>query len=535
VARKNVIQFSVEVVDKFSTKLGTMSQKFGAFAKKLSLAAAGIGAALLVATKRAIGMADQLGKTAKVIGVSAETLQEFRFAAAQSGVEARGLDDSLRRMQRRMGEFINSGAGPAQKAIESLGIEITDASGKFIGTERAFFRVVDAMQSMETVAERSAVAAQLFGDDFGPKLVTLTDQGVDGIKALTDEARRLGLVIDNESIAKAEKAQDAFNRLETAIRTKFIQAFADNAEAIELMATAFLNVVIESAKAFTEFGKWMGLIDKTVADLQGELAGLLAEQIEFVNKVGETVAAQSPYFERLEGKIADVIAQITKLNNLRDDAPDGEGGGSGAGGGGTKRPTTLSPLEKPGTLVGTFDGFAEWLQQNEMSMIPERLLEGLGEVSEKTKEISETAQDLGLQFVSAFEDAIVEGKKFREVMQGLLKDMLRLVTRKLLTEPFTAFFSEMLEGRAGGGPVSKGTPYIVGERGPEMFIPNASGSIASNSALMSGAGGMQFVTKIDARGADPGLIARLPQYMEQRDRRLMMKVKEYVETGSVRL
>jgi hypothetical protein len=48
-------------------------------------------------------------------------------------------------------------------------------------------------------------------------------------------------------------------------------------------------------------------------------------------------------------------------------------------------------------------------------------------------------------------------------------------------------------------------------------------------------GGMNFVTNIDARGADPGLIARLPQIMDARDRRLMLKMKDYVETGGMSL
>jgi phage tail tape-measure protein len=37
--------------------------------------------------------------------------------------------------------------------------------------------------------------------------------------------------------------------------------------------------------------------------------------------------------------------------------------------------------------------------------------------------------------------------------------------------------------KAGGGPVSANTPYMVGERGPEMFVPNSSGSIISNSDM----------------------------------------------------
>jgi hypothetical protein len=37
--------------------------------------------------------------------------------------------------------------------------------------------------------------------------------------------------------------------------------------------------------------------------------------------------------------------------------------------------------------------------------------------------------------------------------------------------------------RAAGGPVSGGEPYIVGERGPELFVPNRSGNIVPNNAM----------------------------------------------------
>jgi len=42
--------------------------------------------------------------------------------------------------------------------------------------------------------------------------------------------------------------------------------------------------------------------------------------------------------------------------------------------------------------------------------------------------------------------------------------------------------------RAAGGPVSGGSPYIVGERGPELFVPGSSGSIVPNGRM----GGMQI-------------------------------------------
>ena len=51
--------------------------------------------------------------------------------------------------------------------------------------------------------------------------------------------------------------------------------------------------------------------------------------------------------------------------------------------------------------------------------------------------------------------------------------------------------------RANGGAVSAGSPYIVGERGPELFIPGAQGNIVPNNAM----GGSNIVVNVDASGS----------------------------------
>ena len=43
-------------------------------------------------------------------------------------------------------------------------------------------------------------------------------------------------------------------------------------------------------------------------------------------------------------------------------------------------------------------------------------------------------------------------------------------------------------GKAIGGSVQAGQPYMVGERGPEMFVPNQSGSIVANNSMGAGSG-----------------------------------------------
>ncbi|MGQ0660222.1 tail tape measure protein [Sphingosinicella sp.] len=46
-------------------------------------------------------------------------------------------------------------------------------------------------------------------------------------------------------------------------------------------------------------------------------------------------------------------------------------------------------------------------------------------------------------------------------------------------------------GKAIGGPVSPGRPYLVGERGPELFVPAASGRIEAMRPLGRGGGGRE--------------------------------------------
>jgi|GEM_PF-5768550 len=56
-----------------------------------------------------------------------------------------------------------------------------------------------------------------------------------------------------------------------------------------------------------------------------------------------------------------------------------------------------------------------------------------------------------------------------------------------LPSPINA--TALYEGRAEGGQVTAGTPYVVGEAGPELFVPHTSGSIVPNHALYGGGAG----------------------------------------------
>jgi len=66
-------------------------------------------------------------------------------------------------------------------------------------------------------------------------------------------------------------------------------------------------------------------------------------------------------------------------------------------------------------------------------------------------------------------------------------------------------FMSMFSGRASGGSVQKGQPYMVGENGAEMFVPNQSGQIQQTARGGSGGGSTTVnfnINTVDARGFD---------------------------------
>ncbi len=90
--------------------------------------------------------------------------------------------------------------------------------------------------------------------------------------------------------------------------------------------------------------------------------------------------------------------------------------------------------------------------------------------------------------------AVISGKTSMDsLVTSILAGFDRISTTQFIVKPIenalTSVASALLPiggARAAGGPVDAGTPYLVGEQGPELFVPGASGAIAPNAALGGG-------------------------------------------------
>lgn len=116
--------------------------------------------------------------------------------------------------------------------------------------------------------------------------------------------------------------------------------------------------------------------------------------------------------------------------------------------------------------------------------------QALGRYVAQAKDSAQEAKTYFDTFTRGMEDAIVKfvqtGKfNFKDLANSMIAEFTRMQARKLMAGIFEIgsglFGATEIAGRAIGGPVSSNTPYVVGERGPELFVPRTAGSIIPNN------------------------------------------------------
>jgi hypothetical protein len=163
------------------------------------------------------------------------------------------------------------------------------------------------------------------------------------------------------------------------------------------------------------------------------------------------------------------------------------------------------------------------------------LAAALGEIQPATRAAARAADDLGSALANAFNGAIVRGKSLGDVLRNLAVELARVAVRETTRRTTTSLLGNIFSalpfggGLAEGGPVAPGVPYLVGERGPELFVPDMAGAVMPNGAL---AGGDVRVTyNIDARGADLGVEARIRAAMRETEARTLAAVQALADRG----
>jgi hypothetical protein len=147
-------------------------------------------------------------------------------------------------------------------------------------------------------------------------------------------------------------------------------------------------------------------------------------------------------------------------------------------------------------------------KQNELAAAGERIFDRMGD-----------------GFISAMQRGEDATESLRNVFVAALFDMQRELIKLALIDPFKkaagGFLKDALggldlfgggdvPGRAAGGPVTSGQPYIVGEKRPELFVPNSSGRIVPDLGGVGGRGDtVNIVNNFTIKALDARSVAEL--------------------------
>ncbi|MBX3444253.1 MAG: phage tail tape measure protein [Planctomyces sp.] len=186
---------------------------WGAALQKTGAIVAGLGTAvatpLIAAVKAFESAGSALAAAADRTGITVERLSRLSFAAAQSSTNLETLEGGLRQVAKLVAEA-GEGSKAAAAKLQKLGISLQEIQA--MTPDEQFRRIAQAISEIENPTLRAAAALDTFGKS-GTQLLPLMSGGAAGIKALEEEAERLGLTMSTKDANAARALGDALNRV----------------------------------------------------------------------------------------------------------------------------------------------------------------------------------------------------------------------------------------------------------------------------------------------------------------------------------
>lgn len=304
-------RFSIEAVfkaiDRVSAPISKMQNRVGKFTRKMSRglrsvnrslskmtsalkvgatrAIAGVG---IVATGTALAIrnlanqGDELAKQSRRLNFPIEDLQEWKFAAEQSGVSTELFDKSIGAFSKRLGEA-RAGTGALVTILKKTNPQLLKQVTSADNVSQAFDIYIKALRGTKNASDRAALAAAGFSRA-GLKMANIVDNSAGAIKALRAE-QRLNGIITKEQAEASEAYNDAVNSLTLSIRGLFITGLSPLIPKLTEYALKIRGIIITNKELI---GQRLG---ETIAFIKDNMSDFLRIARGVVSILGAIVAA----------------------------------------------------------------------------------------------------------------------------------------------------------------------------------------------------------------------------------------------------
>jgi len=274
----------------FTHGLGRMKgdvRSFGQQMRGMSRMLPGIGGALSVAAlgrglREAARHGNQLENLSRQMSLSVEAVQAYQFGLEEAGLSINDLQRVTDRLTRSQEEALAGNTNLAQ-SFGRLGISMDQVRGK--NTEQLLSLVSQRMGEMEGDAAAAAASTQILGRKSIRLRQALIDLNKDGVEALIQSYKDMGVIIDEETARKLSRAEVRMSRASANMGSMFRRVAAEAMEAADQIARAFelrhqrisqADTFFEKLKLFTH-GAGMGILQEVMEqDLRD--AAKLAEE-----------------------------------------------------------------------------------------------------------------------------------------------------------------------------------------------------------------------------------------------------------------
>ena len=488
----------------------------------LRRAVVGVGSLLgltfgAAAIKNQLNYADAIGKTSRQLGTTAEFLSEAAAAGKLAGIEFRTLSIGMQRMTRRVAEAA-AGSSEFGKAFETLGINARALRSQSLDVQ--FETILTALRGINEESERVRLAQKIF-DSEGVVIARLAEN----FKELKKEGRDAGSTITTEFSLQAAVLNDqvtkAIERVNRGLRGSIGFVF-QLAEGLALVAARMVG--LNNITAIDQLGAKITETEEKIRDMEAALA--------FAGEAGNKhLPNNAAHVEAITAKLVALrkeLAGYTRdLADLVDKPP--------------AAPARASKVTIPAPFATSAPGKDRDRTHGLLGIQIERAFLSATKHLEKLSTTADTeldkVADAGHRATSELEyefsgwlqrtETGIQGlgQTFAVTLRGMVARALASKLFQLVFPQGSKLLSIPAPGRASGGPVSAGRAYTVGERGPELFIPNTGGQIMPNGA----GGSVHVVNNIDARGADPSLVNLLPKILEDNRQRTEQNILRLIK------
>ncbi len=511
----------------FNKSLASIKSQLGGLA---GLFAATFG---VNAIKGVIETNSELAKLARTVGLTAEQFQEYTFAASQAGINTALFTSSMTAFVKRVGEA-GAGMGPLVSGLKNLNPALLEAVQNAKSQDEAFRLIADAIANAASSTEAAAIANAAFSRS-GVRMVEVLRQGTAGLDEQAQKARELGLVIENDLLAKAEEYDDKLDQISRKIKATFgvavLTAISTTVDNAALLLGAFVAQIEKFAIQLKGFFKGIGndiqlffdlIVESILVDVRSILEALgslgadwatdLAANLPEVGQAQQNfLARQKAIDDEVQAGIDSVDAWAVSFFKAGLEAQKAE----------------AEVLKLAGAVNDAFvSGDSTPVITPEVKVEKVEVEPDAGkEVVTLLEELQTEAGKWSDQFANQLVDGLKEGKlAFKDFANYVLEQLARIAISKALGPLFNSFgnFIGGIGGAAAPVPtgliavpandlpisreMSSAQPMIVGV--PRMSAPSSSGSPVTVNVYNQGSNEVEVNERKTTRGIEVDVLIK---------------------------